>query len=80
MRFSEMNKSAKRLLDRARNNLRVLLHTRLDRTQRRLLSDAKETLSLLEIEVCNTTLRKEELTCRTNPLEDQRVRTSPNPE
>jgi DNA invertase Pin-like site-specific DNA recombinase len=43
-----MNKSTKRLLDRARNNLRALLHTRLDRTQRRLFVDVKETLNLLE--------------------------------
>ena len=44
---SEMNKSA---LDRARNNLRVLLHTHLDKTQRRLLSDTREMLNLLEVE------------------------------
>jgi hypothetical protein len=48
-----MNKSAKRLLDRARNNLRALLHTRLDRAQRRLFLDVKETLNLLEAEVEN---------------------------
>lgn len=43
------------LLDRAKNNLRVLLHTRLDRTQRRLLSDAKEVLSELEMELLKPT-------------------------
>jgi hypothetical protein len=46
-----MTKSTQRLSDRMRNNLRALLHTRLDRTQRRLLLDVSANLDLYEAEV-----------------------------
>lgn len=46
-----MNKNLKPLIDRMRNNLRAINHTRRDRAQVRLLASLKETLAELEVEV-----------------------------
>jgi hypothetical protein len=48
---SEMNKNAKRLIDRMRNDLRALGHSRRDHAQARLLRDLAEALGDLEIEL-----------------------------
>ncbi len=62
-----MNENARRLFGRIRNDLRALGHTRRDRAQVKLLEDLRKTLSVLELEVCNTTLKKEELNMSHKP-------------
>ena len=66
----------KRLIDRCKNDARKIVKR--DKQQHHLVTDLIQTLNLLDFEVRNPTLRKEELPCRTNPLEDQEVRTSSN--
>jgi hypothetical protein len=46
-----VNKNVKRLIDRMRNGLRALGHTRRDGAQTKLLADVSATLALLEFEV-----------------------------
>jgi hypothetical protein len=60
-----VNESAKRLIGRIRNDVRTLLHTHLDRTQRRLLADVSAQLDLLKAEVMKSeseTLTEEKVT------------------
>lgn len=55
-----MNKNAKRLFDRIKNDLRAINHTRRDRAQVRLLDDLGKTLAMLESEVMESELATEE--------------------
>jgi hypothetical protein len=57
-----MNENARRLIGGIRNNVRTLLHTHLDRAQRKLLADVSAQLDLLEAEVSERNLTEEKVT------------------